>query len=58
MVKETNERFPCSDEHVEKRTPQVEGKSLLEVINERNRALYGEICKRCDLYDYYCSCKK
>lgn len=43
------ERFPCSDEHVPK-------ENVVEKINNRNKKMWGPICKICDLYKHWCRC--
>lgn len=47
MQSKKQERFPCSDEHVEK-------KNIVDIINEKNEKEFGPICKKCDLYAIYC----
>jgi len=56
MNNNTNERFPCSDEHVPKPKRNY-AKEIVDSINEMNRNLYGPMCKKCDCYEAWCRCK-
>jgi len=55
MTEETNDRFPCSDEHVPKTNYP---KYIVDNINKLNESLYGPVCKRCEFYDTWCRCDK
>jgi len=53
MTEETNNRFPCSDEHVPKTNYP---KEIVDSINQMNQDRFGPLCK-CGFYEAWCTCK-